>query len=375
MVMRDRLAGPRLFWLHPKLMDYRLDFFNLVSQRFHVRFFFQERSPILHDLCCVHGRRGIIAGRVPDRVPFDDIRCIAYEIRHSDIFISSFIWNSYTIIGLIIAKVLRKKVIIWEELNFFTAGPKKKIKYACCRVLAKFVDAFFVLGKVQRQALEQLGVGAERIFVANEYPAHLYSTVESQEIPLPFFGNGQKIVLYLGRLVACKGVEYLIRAFAAINDRDNLALLIVGEGPLRGELENLAKTLGISRIHFAGHVSSISEKAYLFQRCSVVVVPSIISCDGQMEGGPLVVLEALSAGKPVIGTNCIGSSAEWVETGINGYLVPEKNPQALQWAIMQVLESDQFTKERILATFSLWQGFPHQVGEMVKAISYVMQDS
>ncbi|MDX2377019.1 glycosyltransferase [Microbacterium sp. LRZ72] len=112
---------------------------------------------------------------------------------------------------------------------------------------------------------------------------------------------GERVVLFVGRLAEKKGVRYLIEAFAAVRaDTPDVRLVVVGDGPLRRVLENQAAVLG-DCIEFAGYRTG-AEKERLLQRADVVVVPSIVAADGDAEGMPVALLEALARGKATIAT-------------------------------------------------------------------------
>jgi glycosyltransferase involved in cell wall biosynthesis len=295
------------------------------------------------------------------------------SIKRCDVFVSSFILNSYTLVGLVLCKLFCKKVIVWEEWNVIFPEFSAKVLYTLMRILCRGIDAFFVLGEVQKSLLTKLGVVAERIFVANEYPGHIYSEVSPREVSLPFDENTQ-IIMYMGRFVEFKGVEYLIRAFGIVErQRQNAALLIVGYGPLKDHLEAVSQSLGIKRIHFAGDITDVHVRAYLLKRSNMVVVPSIVSkTPPRQEGGPLVVLEALSAGKPVICTNATGSAAAFIKDGINGYMVPQKNVDALADKIKRLLDTP-IVPTRVLSTFREIKGYDHQVEQMQRAVNYCLK--
>jgi glycosyltransferase involved in cell wall biosynthesis len=180
--------------------------------------------------------------------------------------------------------------------------------------------------------------------------------------------------MYMGRFVEFKGVEYLIRAFGIVErQRQNAALLIVGYGPLKDHLEAVSQSLGIKRIHFAGDITDVHVRAYLLKRSNMVVVPSIVSkTPPRQEGGPLVVLEALSAGKPVICTNATGSAAAFIKDGINGYMVPQKNVDALADKIKRLLDTP-IVPTRVLSTFREIKGYDHQVEQMQRAVNYCLK--
>ncbi len=360
----------RIFWCHPKLRDYRESLFRLMGQTYSIRFLFQVPSGADQSFECVYARNHKAVSTLRP-IPLDDVRMLCEGIKWSDVYISSFMWSTYTVSGLVIAKLLGKKVIVCEEINMICSDLKSRLKYALARLLFRYVDALFVTGEIHKTILIQLGAVPEKIFVANEYPGQIYHTITPRAVNLPF-NQGAPIVLFLGKLVEIKGVEYLIQAFGLLEQvRSDVALLIVGDGPLRRELENLARTLEIRNVHFAGEITDIHQKAYLFQQSRMVVVPSITT-QYQREGGPMVVLEALSAGRPVIGTTALGSNKAFIQDGVTGFVVPEKDPDALCEKIGRLIATNDITEKRVLDSFAKIKGHEYQAEMLQAAIRYAL---
>lgn len=140
------------------------------------------------------------------------------------------------------------------------------------------------------------------------------------------------IILTVGRLAPQKGIEYLLRATPLIKFQIDkpFKILIVGEGPLRRRLENLAQKLDISEnVLFLGFRSDIGN---ILNIADIVVLPSL------REGLSIALLEAMAAGKVII-TTSIGSNKEVIENGVSGILVPLKDSVILAKAILGVLNN------------------------------------
>jgi len=351
-------------------MDYRLKFFSALNMKYTISFLFLWPSPLQHDFNCDYCSRRI------DRLTFfwispQDIRKLRAGIRRSDLFVSSNIWNPYTIIGLVLCRLLGDKIIVWSEFNYFRPGLGSAVKYTLMRIISAHVDAFFIQGLLQKNALTKLGVPPEKIFMANEYPAQVYSEAKEQRVEGLQISQTASVVLFIGRLVEFKGVEYLIRAFTLIEQKyDDTTLLIVGDGPLRSHLETLAKTLGTKSIMFLGRVTD-TQKAHLLNRCTIVVVPSIATRKAREGSGPLVVLEALSAGKAVVGTTALGGSGAFLQNGVNGFIVPEKDANALAQKIERLL-ANPIPASRVLSTFSRIRGVEFQVEQFQNAVNHAL---
>ncbi len=148
-----------------------------------------------------------------------------------------------------------------------------------------------------------------------------------------FFNQGdKKVVLFVGRLVEIKGVRYLIEAMKEINAK----LVIVGDGPIRKELEEQAKEQG-DKIVFLGSKTH-EELKTIYASSDLFVAPSITAKNGGQEGFGLVMLEAMASGLPVIASRS-GGIVDLVHDGENGFLVEEKNVNELREKINFVLRT------------------------------------
>jgi len=141
---------------------------------------------------------------------------------------------------------------------------------------------------------------------------------------------GEKVrILSVARLVEKKGIEYGIRALARLFvENSNVEYTVVGDGPLRPDLENLVKTMGVQH---AVKIVGWKDQSEVLEVCNgahIFLAPSITSHDGDQEGIPVVLMEAMAMGLPVVSTLHSGIP-ELVRDGTTGFLVPEKDPAAL----------------------------------------------
>lgn len=138
--------------------------------------------------------------------------------------------------------------------------------------------------------------------------------------------------LYLGRLHVDKGLREIVDAAQLlIQARQTFQITICGAGPEEGEIRRRIADSEIAKhVHFAGVVQG-TEKAAILQSSDVLLLPSI-----HPEGFPFAVLEAFSAGMPVIATS-VGALGEVVRHEENGLLVPPRDPRALAAAMKQVI--------------------------------------
>jgi glycosyltransferase involved in cell wall biosynthesis len=157
----------------------------------------------------------------------------------------------------------------------------------------------------------------------------------SQEIPL---------LLFSGRLIERKGVDFLLRAMPTILSRQKVRLIITGDGHCRPEWESLARSLGLGEaVAFAGFVSN-AELSSLFRSCSIYVHPAIYDSKGDTEGQGVVLVEALSNRRPVV-ASAVGGIVDVIKDGQTGILVPEKNPDAIAKAVLRLIEDPDYARQ------------------------------
>jgi glycosyltransferase involved in cell wall biosynthesis len=155
----------------------------------------------------------------------------------------------------------------------------------------------------------------------------------------PSDGGDGATVLHVGRLVEKKGTALLLRAFATVRATHRTArLVIVGEGPLRGSLEQLAGQLGLAgAVRFLG-AQPPDEVARWMQRAAILAAPSLTARDGDAEGLPNVVVEAAACGLPVVGSDH-GGIPEAIDDGRSGFIVPQGEVDPLAAPLSALLAS------------------------------------
>ena len=154
----------------------------------------------------------------------------------------------------------------------------------------------------------------------------------AQPLAHPWFVEGAPpVVLGVGRLVEQKDPATLIHAFARLRAQRPARLVLLGDGPQRARLTGLAKELGVADdVEFAGWV----DNPFVYMaHAAVMALPS------RWEGLPGVLIQAMACGCPVVATDCPGGSAEILENGRYGRLVPVGDAAALASAIGAEIET------------------------------------
>ncbi len=177
--------------------------------------------------------------------------------------------------------------------------------------------------------LVELGAPAERV-VVHRTGIDLRRWPYRERHPGP---DGRLRLVSVGRLVEKKGVAHVLRATRMLKDRGvDVEYRVFGEGPLRDRLTRLADELGIAdRVNFHGRLEQAAVRDGL-DRADALVAASVTAADGDEEGIPNVLKEAMASGMPVVATRHAGIP-ELVEDGVSGWLVPERDDAALADAL------------------------------------------
>jgi glycosyltransferase involved in cell wall biosynthesis len=187
---------------------------------------------------------------------------------------------------------------------------------------------------------ENFGVRPELIAVIPN-PVDLDQIRTLAEEPITehcWFSEELPICLFVGRLSAQKGVEYLLQAMALARPLKKFRCVIIGDGEKRSELEALVKQLKLTEdIAFLGRQSNPFK---FMHRATCFVLPSIV------EGLPYVILEAMACGCPIIATDCAPGVRELLGESQRGLLVPPKDPTTLAEAMLKILQDAEF-RERL----------------------------
>jgi len=192
-------------------------------------------------------------------------------------------------------------------------------------------DLFLPVCHRWSQRLIELGGDPERIRVH-------HMGVDCTRIPVAR-GPGPRRVLSVARLIEKKGIEFGIRAFAHVaRERDDIIYRIIGGGELHPQLARLAAQLGVGdRVIFAGPQSHAQVLRALHES-DVFLAPSVTAANGDEEGIPVSLMEAMAAGLPVVASRHSGIP-ELVADGHSGLLAAERDVSGLAAGLGTLLDS------------------------------------
>lgn len=206
------------------------------------------------------------------------------------------------------------------------------------RKLAKACDAFIAISHHMKTRLIELGFPKNKITVI-PFGINLNHFTYSNEKPK------EKTVMMVGRLVEKKGFIYGLKAVKLLKKQDiDIQLDLYGSGPLEAKLKRTAQQLEINnQIKFHGYVSN-SEILDALKEHQVLLVPSVTAADGDQEGLPNTILEAMAAGTPVVASNHSAIS-EAIEPHKTGLLTSERDAEAIAKALEIMINNKQQTEK------------------------------
>jgi colanic acid/amylovoran biosynthesis glycosyltransferase len=227
----------------------------------------------------------------------------------------------------------RPSVVSFHGADVGVDLDKPAYRAAAMRMLTA-VRLVLVRSESLREALVRLGCSAAKI------------RLQRTGIPLDDFAfqarswptEGAWQFLQACRLISKKGLQTSLRAFAEFaRAYPQSHFTIAGDGPLHADLQKTTIDLGIAdRVTFTGFVSQ-PQLRELFYRSHIFLHPSETAADGNQEGVPKSMLEAMASGLPVFATNH-GGIPEAVENGVSGVLVAERDAAALAQELLAAAE-------------------------------------
>lgn len=214
--------------------------------------------------------------------------------------------------------------------------PSRVLDYPVDRLVVRSVDVFVTASAIASSAL------ASVLRLPETQHTVIPNATEAGEAPAPVEGiradlgvaDDRLVLLVMARLEKRKGVKHLFDALPLLplGIRDRVIILVAGEGPEQDALEKQCASMGIAaQIRFLGHRT---DRWSLYEAADVIVLPSI-----SHEDMPIVILDAMAAGRPVVASRVAGIPEQVVD-GVTGRLVPPGDATALAEALGTVLAEE-----------------------------------
>lgn len=217
---------------------------------------------------------------------------------------------------------------------------RRLLKDLILRILFHKLAAGLYMGNCNLRFYQRYGMGDGRLFftphcVDNDFFSRQADLLKDQRQYLRGgFGiqNDDPVILFCGKLIPKKRPLDLLRAFALVRSNHSYNLLFAGDGRLRKDIEEIVKKEEIPNVYISGFLNQ-SEISKAYAAADILVLPS---SEGETWG--LVINEGMNFGLPIIASDKVGASYDLIEDGVNGYVVPAKDINALTKAICNLIE-------------------------------------
>jgi glycosyltransferase involved in cell wall biosynthesis len=333
----------KIAFIHPALMDYRIELFNKINSDYETKFIFTKQGRGQQNVKEEHEN-------IPSQWVYKNLKsnlCIKnVDIGMQIRLIKEIMFGDYDLVITstnryvcwIAARISNKKFMQLTEFWLWIDYPVYRIFLnKLNRIMSRNSDSIFAMGTKSYESYLEMGVNPNKIIMYPQCSLD-YSNKPTENFKKSFHLTEYKVILFLGRLVRLKGVQYLMRAFSRLEKENADAFLIIaGDGPMNSELKKIAADLNIQNILFTGAVAKKNIASY-YELCDVFVLPSIIFKNAYEPWG-LVVNEAMAFGKPVITTFAVGSGKDFVLDGYNGFIVEDKNEDELFHSLKYIISN------------------------------------
>ena len=231
------------------------------------------------------------------------------------------------LIGVCVGSLLGKKTAVTAHGSDLLIQAKNPILRRLIKFVLKRADYVLVVNQTLQEKVLELGINPDKIYITPNAVDVEKFTPQNKELPPSVkISSDKPVLLFVGNLVFQKGVKYLLEAKKLM--KAETELVIVGDGPLRQDLEMKVRDEKISDVIFTGARRDVDE---IMPSADVFVLPSI------SEGFPITILEAMASGLPVVATN-VGGISEVMNEDV-GIMVNPSNPGELASTLDKILEN------------------------------------
>lgn len=317
------------------------------------------------------------------RIPIINLPCsinpsIFSEIRNNnyDAVIICGFTDVTTQLSYLSCKINHIPIILWSELSGEYLFKYHRLYNPLITFFLKNSDALVVPGTQSKKYHIKMGAPSNKIFISpntNDEKKYINnikkykenSSIVREKLSVKTTNN----IIFVGRFIKRKGVDYLIKAFINIKaEIDDLGLILVGDGPEKESLQALCKDSGVRDVYFTGFVSE-EEKIKYYSISNLFVLPSLWDIH------PLVLPEAMACSLPIISTTGVASARDIIIDGENGYIINIKDVEQLSFAIKNVFCSNNMglMGRRSLQILNDKCSLDVVIGEFVNAVRFVRE--
>jgi glycosyltransferase involved in cell wall biosynthesis len=236
--------------------------------------------------------------------------------------------------------------VLWTESNQRDQRSGRAGVERLKRYFVKSCNAFVVPGKSSLAYLRTLGVSEQVIFTAPNAVDNTFFATQAENARChpaacrEKLGLPRRFILFVGRLIPEKGVFDLLEGYAKLESglRSEVGLVFAGDGVSREELAQQAKRISPGTVCFPGFAQR-EDLADLYALAETLILPT------HSDPWGLVVNEAMACGLPIIVSSVAGCSADLVEDGWNGYVVPPRDSEKLSVAIDSLVRQPELKQQ------------------------------
>lgn len=343
----------RIVFVHPAIRPYRAHIYQALQQNFLTKFYFIgfesvnrrwtehfgiHNYEILPEGYCPGYRSGV-SWAIARRALTDDY----------DVWIASTLYGFTTHLAFPFVKLRKKRFVLWSEDWYWGGDALSRLATPLCRTLLRGGDQLVVAGSRQKEFARDNGVSAEKVRIAYNSFAPLPQvspTAPVRSVKLP---EKQRFrVLYLGRILEYKGLDWLIESYAHLETRypGKVELVIAGTGPFESACRQLVERLGLKTVCFLGRIDPEQVEA-VYKTADVFVHPCRWRPTRRVKGESwgFVVNEAMSVGLPVVTTTAVASAYDLIEHGKSGFVIAPEDRSGLTRLLDELFQDASLRKD------------------------------
>jgi glycosyltransferase involved in cell wall biosynthesis len=339
----NKCSKNEIIFLQPGYAHYRNELFKILSKRHDIHFIFEHSSNtypgrnLPTELSCTFLDQKNINSQ---------INLIYYLLKQKPNTIISSVSTSFrSIVSFVYAKLFRKRFILWiiewRKPKYSSDLFKNFLRYCKKIIGAKIIrgcNSLIVGGLASMRYAESLGKASTDIFLALQSANDLKQDVVAEKRKVRKKAD-KFTFLYLSRIIPRKGLDILLKAFYLLrSERNDVSLLIGGEGSFRKHCQKIVSSLEIPDIAFLGPLDP-NYVVDIYNKADVFILPSYFY-ENSYEAWGLVINEAMSMSLPVITTTAVGAAYDMVVDGYNGYIIKENDVINLYKTMDKILGKD-----------------------------------